>query len=71
MDDGDVTGIAAVEATGNPINVLSDEVTAEMKATGDAQIAKWIEEATALGLDGQSLVDQATAMIDKYSPKTN
>jgi TRAP-type C4-dicarboxylate transport system substrate-binding protein len=67
MDDGDVTGLAAVNATDNKVHTLDDAVVAEMKALGEGLTAKWIEEATAAGLDGQTLVDDAKALVAKYA----
>ncbi len=62
-DTGDVTGRAAMSASGNEIAELSEAETARIAALGDEVIAEWIEEITAKGLDGQALVEDARAAV--------
>jgi len=65
--EGDATGLKITEGTGNKIVTLSDDVTAEIRAIGDKVVADWIAEMDAAGLPGQAMVDDARAMIAKYS----
>lgn len=62
-DIGDADGRMAMEDTGNIIAEMSPELTAEIRAVGDAVIADWIAEADGLGLDGAALVAAARAAV--------
>ena len=66
MAQGDSIAKEVIEARGNEINVLGEDVVAELRQIGEAQTAAWIEEMDALGLDGQAMVDDARAMIAQY-----
>jgi len=63
MDEGDDVGTKIIEASGNKIHMMDEALTAEMKALGEAQVADWIAEVTAKGLDGQAMVDLARSLI--------
>lgn len=67
MDIGDDAGEAATAAHGNTIVTLDDSVVAELKVIGDAQTAAWIVDMTSKGLDAQAMVDDAKALVIKYS----
>ncbi|WP_204114428.1 TRAP transporter substrate-binding protein [Shimia biformata] len=67
MDTGDAAGEQVVAGTDNKIHTLDPAVVAEIRAIGDAQTAAWIEEATGKGLDAQAMVDDAKALVAKYS----
>ena len=67
MDKGDEIAEKLIGERGNTINYLGEDVVAELRVIGDAQTAAWIVEATEKGLDGQAMVDDAAAMVEKYS----
>jgi TRAP-type C4-dicarboxylate transport system substrate-binding protein len=67
MDQGDENGEAVVAATDNTINVLDDAVVKELKMIGAVQTQKWIEDVTAMGLDGAAMVSRAQELVAKYS----
>jgi TRAP-type C4-dicarboxylate transport system substrate-binding protein len=65
-DTGDAEGKAAMAAAGNEIAEISAEVTDEIRALGDVVTQEWIDEVTAKGLDGATLVDDAHAAMSRY-----
>jgi hypothetical protein len=67
MDEGDDLAFEAISARGNTIVTLDDDVVAELREVGDAVTQRWIEEMNGLGLDGQTLVDDAKALVAQYS----
>jgi len=67
MDEGDDLAFEAISARGNTIVTLDDGVVAELREVGDAVTQRWIEEMNGLGLDGQTLVDDAKALVSQYS----
>ncbi len=71
MDQGDVIGKEVYGKAGNEIYVMDEATRDSIKAIGEAQTKAWIEEVTAKGLDGQAMVDDARALIEKYSSMTN
>jgi TRAP-type C4-dicarboxylate transport system substrate-binding protein len=52
---------------GNNIIVLDDAEVDRWKAAAQTVVDKWVEEATGKGLKGQELLDEARALIEKYS----
>lgn len=62
-DTGDVVGRQAMADAGNEIAELSEAETARIRALGDEVIAEWIKEATAKGLNGAGLVEDARAAV--------
>jgi TRAP-type C4-dicarboxylate transport system substrate-binding protein len=58
-DLGDADGRAVMAASGNTLAELSVEETARVMALGDEVRAEWIAEASAKGLDGAALVEDA------------
>lgn len=67
MDTGDDDGEGVVNSTDNKVHTLSDAVVAEIRALGDAQTEAWIADMTSKGLDAQAMVDDAKALVAKYS----
>ena len=67
MDQGDDLGEKVVADNGNAIHTLDDAVVAELKTIGEAQTEAWIAEVSGKGLDGQAMVDDAKALVAKYS----
>ena len=67
MDKGDDIAEKLISERGNTINYLGEDVVLELKTIGDAQTAAWIVDATAKGLDGQAMVDDAMALVAKHS----
>lgn len=63
-DTGDRDGFEAMEASGNEIALLSEDVTEEIKALGDEVIAEWVSEMTERGLDAETLVNDARTMVE-------
>lgn len=62
-DEGDVVGKQMMTDAGNEIGVVSQEETARMVALGEEVTAEWIADATAKGLDGAALVEDAKAFV--------
>lgn len=67
MDMGDAMMKKIVSGTDNKIITMSDEATAEIKAIADGQIAEWVKSMDGNGLKGQAMLDDARALIEKYS----
>ncbi|WP_157014425.1 TRAP transporter substrate-binding protein [Mesorhizobium xinjiangense] len=67
MDEGDTAGKAIAEKLDNNIIVLDEAETQRWKDTAAPLIEAWEEEMTAKGLDGKALVEDARALVDKYS----
>ena len=63
-DTGDAVGRDAMAAAGNQIAVMSEELTAEIRALGEEITQAWIAEASERGLDGAALVDAARAAVE-------
>ena len=73
-DLGDADGRAVMAASGNTLAELSPEVTDEVMALGEEVKAEWMVEATAKGLDGAVLVqdaEAAMATVMQDAPATN
>jgi len=62
-DIGDKDGKAVMAAAGNEIATLSEGETARIQALGDTVIENWIAEVTSKGLDGATLVEDASAAV--------
>jgi len=67
MDAGDVAGKAIAEKLGNNIIVLDEAETKRWKDTAAPLIEAWEAEMTAKGKDGKALVEEANALVEKYS----
>lgn len=66
-DEVEKPGYDATVAAGNEIIELSPEAQAEFDAKAAEVEARWIEEASAQGLDGAGLVEAAKAAVDRHS----
>ncbi len=67
MSDADGPSRKLAEEMGNNIIDLTPEQVAEWKAAASGVEARWVAEMNEKGFDGQALVDQARALIAKYS----
>ncbi|MDP3898701.1 MAG: TRAP transporter substrate-binding protein [Mesorhizobium sp.] len=67
MDQGDLAGKAIAEKLGNNIITLDEAETKRWKDAAAPLIEAWEAEITAKGKDGKALVQEATALIEKYS----
>lgn len=67
MDEGDETGLAIAQKAGNSIVMLDEAETARWVETATPLIAAWEAEMNAKGADGKALVEEARALIEKYS----
>jgi len=54
------------EGTGSPVEALSNEATLEFDALGEEVVARWVEEVSGKGIDGQMLVDAAREAINRH-----
>lgn len=63
MKDADAPGRAIAEAAGNKIVVLDEAETARWKTASQPVVNRWIVEMDAKGIDGQTLIDRAKALI--------
>ncbi len=66
MSDYDKPGRDIAEKAGNTIVQLSTEEVARFKAASQPVIARWIAEMAGKGVDGNALIDQAKALIEKH-----
>lgn len=67
MDDGDIASRALGEKTDNTITDIDGAERARWEAAAEPVVSEWIEEMSAIGLDGQALIDAAKALIAKHS----
>ena len=67
MDAGDAAGLRVAEASGNSIITLDAAETDRWRAASQPVIDDWIAEMTAEGHDAKALVDDARALIARYS----
>ena len=65
MWDMDAPGRAIAEKAGNTIVQLDATEVARWKYAAQPVIARWVEEMKGKDIDGQALIDQATALINK------
>ena len=63
----DVPSREIAVAAGNNIITLDEGQVAEWKTGAEPVIANWVAEMDAKGIDGQALVDEARALIEKYT----
>ncbi|ATG48653.1 C4-dicarboxylate ABC transporter [Celeribacter ethanolicus] len=64
-DMGDDDGVKVIEASDNAVNVLSEEETAKITALGDEVVADWIAEMDEKGFDGEKLVADVKAAMER------
>ncbi len=67
MDAGDKVGRAKAEQLGNTITMLDAAETQRWKDAAAPVVADWVAEMKAKGIDGQALVDDARALVEKNS----
>ena len=67
MDTGDAPARDVTVNNGNTILEISEEETARFKELGDQVVAAWIEEMSERGLPAAQMVEDARAMVEKYS----
>ena len=67
MDDGDKIGKAKAEKLGNNIITLDDAETQRWKDTATPIIEEWIADMKKKNIDGKALVEDARALVEKYS----
>lgn len=67
MDEGDKAGLAIAEKAGNNIITLDEAETQRWKDAAQPVIDAWIEEMNGKGLEAEALVEEASALIEKYS----
>jgi TRAP-type C4-dicarboxylate transport system substrate-binding protein len=67
MDDGDAVGLKIAQDRGNNIITLDDAETQRWKDAAAPLVEAWIAEMNGKGLDGKAMVDDANALIAKYS----
>ena len=65
MWDTDAPGRSIAEKAGNTIVQLDATEVARWKDAAQPVIARWVEEMKGKDIDGQALIDQATALINK------
>ncbi|MCV0395112.1 MAG: TRAP transporter substrate-binding protein [Rhizobiaceae bacterium] len=67
MDEGDKAGLAIAEKAGNNIVTLDEEETQRWKDAAQPVIDAWIEEMKGKGLEAETLVEEASALIKKHT----
>ena len=65
----DAPGRELAVGRNNNIITLTAEQVDEWKAAAEPVIANWVKEADGKGIKGQALLDEARALIDKYTAK--
>ena len=66
-DGVEAAGIDAQTGTGGTVAQWDDSATADFQAIGDQVVSRWVEEVTATGIDGASLVEAARAAVAGFS----
>lgn len=67
MDGGDVIGRKVAVEKGNNIIVLDEAETQRWKEAAAGMVDKWIAEMKAKSIDGEALVKDAQALVEKYA----
>ncbi|MEP2640343.1 TRAP transporter substrate-binding protein [Roseobacter sp.] len=67
QEDSDGPARAAAVERGNNIVSLSEEETALWRSVAEPVYDDWIAEMATKNIDGQALIDEARALIDKYT----
>lgn len=67
MDEGDKVGHEDGVKAGMKISTLDDATRADLMKVGDEVTKEWIDQTTKQGLPAQAMVDDARALIAKYS----
>ncbi|MBO6759241.1 MAG: TRAP transporter substrate-binding protein [Roseibium sp.] len=66
-DSIEAPGQKMQEGTGSPVNAMDQAATDAFKTAGETVVQRWIEEASAAGLDAQGIVDAARAAIAQHT----
>jgi TRAP-type C4-dicarboxylate transport system substrate-binding protein len=66
-DDAEKPGLAKAKETGEIITMPEDEVAKLRAKVEQPVIDRWVAEMNKKGVDGQALVDEARALIEKYN----
>ena len=66
-DGVEAAGIDAQTGTGGTVAQWDNAATADFQAIGDQVVSRWVDEVTATGIDGASLVDAARAAVAGFS----
>ena len=69
MDQGDVTGRAAVAKAGNRIVTMDPAQTQRWARAAAGVRGAWFQEVSGKGIDGPKLAAAAEALVDKYNQK--
>ncbi|GGE64734.1 MAG TPA: TRAP transporter substrate-binding protein [Paenalcaligenes hominis] len=67
----DAAGREAAESRGNEVIVLSADETAKWEAASTSVVDEWVKDITSKGKDGQKMVDEARALVKKYTEAAN
>jgi len=67
MQIDDAPGREQALDLGNEVTTLTPEQVAVWRAAAAPTVDKWIEDVKAQGLDGAALIEEAAALIEKYS----
>ncbi|MEZ2722171.1 TRAP transporter substrate-binding protein [Paenalcaligenes hominis] len=67
----DAAGREAAESRGNEVIILSADETAKWEAASESVVAEWVKDITSKGKDGQKMVDEARALVKKYTEAAN
>ena len=67
MEEADAPARKLAEDRGNNIVTLDEEQTAAWREAAQPVYAEWIAEMEKVGIDGQARIDQARALMEKYS----
>ena len=66
MWDMDAPAKKIAEDAGNTVVVLDDAEVARWKAAAEPVVARWIADMNDKGIDGEALIEQAKALIEKH-----
>ena len=66
MWDMDAPAKKIAEDAGNTVVVLDDAEVARWKAAAEPVVARWISDMNDKGIDGEALIEQAKALIEKH-----
>lgn len=69
MEDNDAPAREFALDNGNNVITLDADQTAEWRELAQPVYDKWLADMTERGIDGQALLDEATQLIDKYTPQ--
>ncbi len=69
MDEMDVIALEKVKETDNAIIMLDGEETARWQAASQGVIDRWVAAMNEAGHDGEALLAEARALVEKYTAK--